>query len=109
MIALDVAGRVGPSALHKHMWERPRLLAGVLEHHLVILPQPCSRIWAVDQSHPTLLGSGVSWQCLVFWLDLVSELAKDRKWMVKEVLSFFSPIPLAPKAVILTQQEMEEV
>lgn len=29
--------------------------------------------------------------------------------LVNAVLSFFSPIPQAPKAVILTQQEMDEV
>lgn len=89
MIALDVAGRMGPPTLHKHMWERPRLLTEGLEHHFVIPPEPCSRTQTVDQSHPTLLGSGVSWQGLVFWLDLVSQLAKDRKcWLMRCSLSF---------------------
>lgn len=76
-----------------------------LEHHLVILQRPCSRTRADDQSHFTLMGSGASWLCLVFWLGLMSEPAKERKGWSRS----FSPLPLAVKAVILTWQEMDEV
>lgn len=77
----------------------------MLEGHLVILQLPYSRLRVIGQSYPMLMGGWASRLGLVFQLDLVSLPVKDCQGGPLSLLT----IALAPKAVILMQQEMNEV